>query len=191
MCRKLPGRNALTRLDIGLEHQLVPAGQALVMDASTAFIAERQTATKGITLKCAVSSETHAICTQNCAADLAQPLLEPTWTHGSCGRAVVSAVDSYSSFYESALMLMEVLYEAASVPTLQQIFGLLNAHGDAHEVVRKAARGAHIGRDGGVAHVARQRYERGHAAKADGDLEELRLLCYRPASLRAARAERI
>ena len=88
-------------------------------------------------------------------------------------------------------MLMEVLYETANVPTLQQVFGLLNAHGDAHEVVRKAARGAHLSWDGGVAHVARQRYQRGHAAKADGDLEELCFLCYRPASLRAAQAERI
>ena len=87
-------------------------------------------------------------------------------------------------------MLMEVLYETAHVPTLQQIFGLLNAHGDAHEVVWKAPRGAHLSRNGGVAHVARQRYERGHAAKADSDLEELCLLGYRPACLRAAQAER-
>lgn len=76
-----------------------------------------------------------------------------------CGRAVASEVDSCSWFYESALMLMEVLHETASVPTLQQVFGLLNAHGDAHEVVRKAARGAHLSRNGGVAHVARQRYQ--------------------------------
>ncbi len=70
----------MTRSDISLVHQLVPTGQVLIMDASTAFIAERQTATKGVALKSAVSSESDEICTQNCTADLAQPLLEPTWT---------------------------------------------------------------------------------------------------------------
>ena len=94
-------------------------------------------------------------------------------------------------FTETTLMLKDFLQESASAPTLQQVFGLLNAHGDAHKVIRKAARGAHVSRDGSVAHVARQRYQRGHAAKADGDLEELSLLCYRPAGLRAAQAERI
>ncbi len=43
-----------------------------------------------------------------------------------------------------------------------------------HQIVWQAARSAHVRRDGRVAHVARQRDQADHAAKADGDPEQAR-----------------
>ncbi len=55
---------------------------------------------------------------------------------------------------------------------------MLHAHRDAHKVVRQSPGRPDFSRDGGVAHVAGQADAAGHTAKADGDLEQLCLLCY-------------
>ena len=73
-------------------------------------------------------------------------------------------------------------------PTGEQVGGVLDADGDPDEVVRQAALCAHGGGDAGVAHVARQADQARHAAEADRDLEQLRLLCDRPTRRHAAPA---
>lgn len=63
---------------------------------------------------------------------------------------------------------------------------MLHAHRDAHQVVRQPPGRPHLSRDGGMAHVARQADAAGHTAKADGDLEQLGLLCNNLTCLHAA-----
>lgn len=63
---------------------------------------------------------------------------------------------------------------------------MLHAHRDAHQVVRQPPGRSHLSRDGGMAHVARQADAAGHTAEADGDLEQLGLLCYNLTCLHAA-----
>ncbi len=63
---------------------------------------------------------------------------------------------------------------------------MLHAHRDAHQVVRQPPGRPHLSRNGGMAHVARQADAAGHTAEADGDLEQLGLLCYNLTCLHAA-----
>jgi len=63
---------------------------------------------------------------------------------------------------------------------------VLHAHRDAHQVVRQPPGRPHLSRDGGMAHVARQANAAGHTAEADGDLEQLGLLCYNLTCLHTA-----
>ena len=74
--------------------------------------------------------------------------------------------------------------------TGKQVAGILDADRDAHEVVREAPLCAQGGRDGGMAHVAGQADEGADAAKADRDLEQLRLLRYCAARLNAVPCNR-
>lgn len=61
-------------------------------------------------------------------------------------------------------------------PTLDEVGGVFDAGGDPDEVVWEAAGSSDRGRDGGVAHEARQAHLGGHVAEADGHLEQLGLL---------------
>lgn len=70
--------------------------------------------------------------------------------------------------------------------TCQEVGRVLDADRDADEVVGQATRRAQGGRDAGVAHVAGQADQAGHAAKADRDLEKPRLLRDHSARFHAA-----